>query len=127
MLNLQPSFITNTRCIYNVCRKQYFTIILKTCARVPKHLRATAFKKLFSIFHLKLTRIILLCNPTSTSFNNLMSKTRENHHLQHALPPPRTFLSPLTLLTGKDWCFTQSVQEWLVGCFWPFSYVYTIN
>ena len=36
-------------------------------------------------------------------------------------------LMQLKILTGKDWCLLNSVQEWLVGCFWPFWYVYTIS
>ena len=31
------------------------------------------------------------------------------------------------ILTGKNCVLFQSVQEWLVDYFWPFSYVYTIN
>ena len=33
----------------------------------------------------------------------------------------------LTILTGKNCILYNSVQEWLVGCFWHFLYVYTIN
>ena len=33
----------------------------------------------------------------------------------------------LTILTRKNWVLFNSVQKWLVYCFWPFSYVYTIN
>ena len=29
----------------------------------------------------------------------------------------------LTILTGKNGVFFNSVKEWLVGCFWPFSYI----
>ena len=32
----------------------------------------------------------------------------------------------LTNSQGKTILF-ESVQEWLVGCFWPFSYIYIIN
>ena len=33
----------------------------------------------------------------------------------------------LTILTAKNSVSLSSVQEWLVGCFWPFWHVYTIN
>ena len=33
----------------------------------------------------------------------------------------------LTLVTGNNWCSRSSVQERLVGRFWSFWYVYTIN
>ena len=36
-------------------------------------------------------------------------------------------LNTLTILTGKNCVLLSSVQEWLLGCFWPVSYVYTIN
>ena len=29
----------------------------------------------------------------------------------------------LTILIGKNCVLLNSVQEWLLGCFWPFSYV----
>ena len=33
----------------------------------------------------------------------------------------------LRILTGKSCILLSSVQEWLLGCFGPFSYVCTIN
>ena len=33
----------------------------------------------------------------------------------------------LTMLTGKNCVLLNSVQEPMLGCFWPFSYVYTIS
>ena len=34
---------------------------------------------------------------------------------------------PVTILTEKNGVLLNSVQEWLVGCFWSFLYVYTIK
>ena len=34
---------------------------------------------------------------------------------------------PLTILTGKNCVLLNSVEEWLLGYFWPFSCVYTIS
>ena len=33
----------------------------------------------------------------------------------------------LTIFTGKNWVLLNSVQERQFGCFWPFSFVYTIS
>ena len=33
----------------------------------------------------------------------------------------------LTILTGKTCVLLNSVKDWLLGYFWPFSYVYAIN
>ena len=40
---------------------------------------------------------------------------------------PLNFAKYLTILTGKKCVLMNSVQKWLVGCFKPFWYVYTIN
>ena len=37
------------------------------------------------------------------------------------------FLYCLTILTGENCVLFNSVQEWLVGCFWAFSYVCLIS
>ena len=44
----------------------------------------------------------------------------------YALVNIRQKLCKNTILTGKN-VLLNSVQEWLLGCFWPFWYVYTIN
>ena len=36
-------------------------------------------------------------------------------------------ISILAILKGKAGVSLSSVQEWLVGCFWSFLCVYTIN
>ena len=36
-------------------------------------------------------------------------------------------LKKLNILTGKNCVLLNPVQEWLFGCFWRFSYVYTIK
>ena len=36
-----------------------------------------------------------------------------------------TFWQRLTILIGEKLCFTQ-LKEWLLGCFWPFSCMFTL-
>ena len=59
------------------------------------------------------------------SKRNGLNKNRYKHF---SLARRKLYVSPnLTILTGKNCVLFNLEQEWLVGCFWPFWYIYTIN
>ena len=59
------------------------------------------------------------------SKRNRLNKNRYKHF---SLARRKLYVSTnLTILTGKNCVLFNLEQEWLVGCFWPFWYIYTNN
>ena len=72
---------------------------------------------------------ILMTNLSKDYFLHLKVKRLVSPHLiqGESIELCMYVRSYLTIFTGKNWVLLNSVQERQFGCFWPFSFVYTIS
>ena len=82
---------------------------------------------------MKATYIALLCHITYNVLISLITKKNVYWAIMEAniyvILPPKCIEFPqhLTILKWKNSVLFNSVHQWLLGCFWPFSYVYIIK
>ena len=69
----------------------------------------------------------ILTTPLGSTFSFSKTQSFQRYFYRKDFVVPSSVHFCLMILTEKNCILLTLVQEWLLSCFWPFSYVYTIN